>query len=163
MASPNRTDLRGDRFGHLPWRQNVTTVSTFTTAVRELTEKDSGTFFTIGRATSAMFVLPRISSLALGLTYEFLFAQQADANDGQISCTNDSSAAISGIYTSGSTDDTAVVARPLSTQTPEYCRVVALSSVRWQLIPGYGRETTGNETMDVVSKGVWVAGSNNPS
>lgn len=167
MAPPNKADLMGNRYGHLSWRQRVIVPSTVSAAgvVTNLTAAESGALIYVDAVdTSQMFVLPQISSKELGINYEFVFTSQADVDDVQISCTAQPGCDIDGIYTTGSTVSTAVVAAPASIQAvAEYCKVVAISSRRWQLLPGIGAESTGDATILAVSKGVWVAGTANPS
>jgi len=161
MAAPGYTDLRGNRYGHLPLRKRVITVSTNTTGL-DLTAAESGAIIYLESLTTIQVRLPRISSLALGLTYDICFINGGQAGDGlTIMCASsaDSSAQLRGVWTSNSTISTAQEASLATTEFDGYARVTAVSSINWMFegLSASQEEDDGAGTGD--GFGTWTTGS----
>ena len=161
MAASGQTDLRGNRYGHLPLRKRVITVSTNTTGL-DLTAAESGAIIYLEAMTTIQVRLPKISSLALGLTYDICFINGGQAGDGvTVMCasTADSSAQLRGVYTSASTVSTAQEASPATTEFDCFARVTAVSSINWMFeslsdsVENDGGAGTGD------GYGTWTTGS----
>jgi hypothetical protein len=152
MANTNIADLMGNRYGHLPWRKNIITVSTASTATYEISPHESGSILKFGTVSTIYAQLPKISSKFLGLNYEIYFSTADDPDDYHISCI-DSSAAIQiiGLTTDGI--GTATTIKPASTDCPFAIRVTAISSVIWM-----GEPITNGWTSDYQahSAGAWT-------
>lgn len=170
MASPGTADLRGNRYGHLPWRKNVVNLSTVKLAVTyEVSPDESGTLFVIAAdATTAHLSLPKISSLSLGLYYEFFISSQVAVQDVNIVSTNDSSADILLFGADASSADpnlsTDQAFTPFDdiTAVPNYLSVTAISSVRWFAEAGLGMFKTGTSDDSVIAEdivGAWTTGT----
>ena len=133
MAAPGYTDLRGNRYGHLPLRKRVIVVSTNTTGL-DLAAAESGAIIYLEGMTTIQVRLPKISTLALGLTYDICFINGGQAGDGlTIMCASsaDSSAQLRGVWTSNSTVSTAQEASLDTTEFDGFARVTAVSSINW--------------------------------
>jgi len=112
------------------FRRNVEKLSTVSTAI-DISPNKSGTVFWINTATTLNIRLPRISSQALGLTYDFAIQEQASSDDVRITCNvKDSSAIIQTAFSSVVDNHTTVI--PASTFFTG-ARLTAVSSVVWML------------------------------
>ena len=83
MAASTQADLLGNRYGHLAYRRRVLVPSTASTANYNVSPRESGAIFRVANfaaATRVQFALPKISSLGLGLTYEFLLTSRGDGS-----------------------------------------------------------------------------------
>ena len=162
MAASTQADLLGNRYGHLAYRRRVIAHSTGSTATRNVLSQESGAIFRVPTVSTAHFSLPRVSSLALGLTYEFFLSTMADANDINIVSTIDSSAAIhlSGL-TTGSSVTTASAIAAFSTLGTHSVRVTAVSTVVWkaEVSLGIAGGTSGVAVLGENIYGGWAAGT----
>jgi hypothetical protein len=160
MASPGNVDLLANRYGHLPYRRRVINLSSGSTATREIVPEESGALFVVPTVSTQLLSLPRISSLALGLTYEFLISTQDALNDINIVSTNDSSALIVGVLTSGATGVTGQSIAPDTTLAQHWCRLTAFSSINWLLETQSQMESSGTGgAVGVLVYGSWTTGT----
>jgi len=162
MASDKKADLIGNRYGHLPWRRRVIKYSTASTATYNISRKKSGAIFVVPTVSTVHLALPKISSLALGLNYEFYFSSAADKEDYTIASTIDSSAHIlmNGVTSAAST---ASAVTPLSTVDGNACKLTAISSVAWLFENAYGGGWSSANTSDLTTAdnelGQWGVGT----
>ena len=164
MAASTQADLLGNRYGHLAYRRRVIVPSTASTANYNVSPRESGAIFRVANfaaATRVQFALPKVSSLALGLTYEFLLAKPTSALDVAIASTIDSSAHIVGVPgTTGTTVSTASAIAPGSTIGPFYwAKVTAISSVVWLAETNKVPESSGADDIGALVYNDWVPGT----
>ena len=164
MAASTSADLIGNRYGHLPWRQRVITISTASTATYLVAQQESGAIFYVpnfAAATLVNFSLPRISSQRLGLKYEFMFTKPTSALDVAIASTIDSSAQIFGVPgPTNTTISTASAIAPGSTIGPWYTvSVAAVSSVTWLAHTNTRAESSGTDLIGALVYNDWVPGT----
>ena len=164
MAASTTADLIGNRYGHLPWRQRVITISTNSTATYFVSEQESGAVFYVpnfAAATLVNFSLPRISSNRLGTNYEFVFTKPTSALDVAIASTIDSSAQIFGVPgTTASTISTASAIAPGTTVGPwNYVTLTAVSSVTWLAQTNAEVESSGVDVVGALVYNTWQTGT----
>lgn len=135
------------------YRKNVVTVDTGTSRYN-VSPDESGTLFQLDLASTMNFILPRISSKALGLTYEFYISTQGSSLDVNLRVdVNDSSALLRSGFSS--VVDRTSTARPATTMVT-VCRVTAVSSIMWMLEQ---LSAAQGHTTDVTSwAGGWTTG-----
>ena len=123
---PNEVGFYRDGF----YRRNIVQVSTASSRYN-IPEEESGAVYHLALASTMNFILPRVSSKWLGLTYEFAIEEQASSLDVRIRCdVNDSSALIKTGLSSIIDENTTLA--PNSTFFTG-ARVTAISSVTWVL------------------------------
>ena len=138
MASPDKADLMGNRYGHLPFRRRVITISTVSTGLM-LTPAESGAIFYVPEVSTFVFTLPKISSKNLGLNYEIVLeattesTSVTDAVTIKRSSKIDSSADIRGVFTSASTLTSGSEISPQTSVGQTWGKLTAMTSVHWQL------------------------------
>lgn len=161
MAASTQADLLGNRYGHLAYRRRVITYSTASTATRQISPRESGAVFYVAAVSTAHLSLPKVSSLATGLTYEFHVAKQDAEGDVQIVSTIDSSAHIVGIQgTTGTTQTTASAITPGSTLGFSWwAKVTAVSSVVWVAETNETVESSGADLVGALVYNDWVVGT----
>jgi hypothetical protein len=161
MAASTQADLLGNRYGHLAYRRRVIVYSTVSTATYNVSPNESGALFYVANVSTAKFSLPKVSSLAKGLTYSFHIAQQTDVLDVNIVSTIDSSAHIVGIHgTTGTTISTNSAISPASTiNFSNFVTVTAISSVVWVAEPEYSVESSGADVVGALIFGGWTSGT----
>ena len=133
---------------------HVSTGSSGVSSIYEISPDESGALFVYGTGSTMTFHLPRISSKALGLVYEFAIAEQASSLDVKVACSKfDSSAIIQTAFSS--VIDNHTTAQPASTFFTGG-KFTAVSSVVWmleQLTVGYSYSTDASGNM-----GGWTTG-----
>ena len=161
MAASTQADLLGNRYGHLAYRRRVIVQSTVGADTRTLTPAESGAIFYTPGDSSMRFSLPKVSSFAKGLTYEFHIAKPDTTAAGIIASTIDSSAHIAGIAgTTGTTETTASAISPGSTLGFSYfARVTAVSTVVWVLETNKTVESSGADAQGALVYNDWVPAS----
>jgi len=160
MASPDKADLLANRYGQLPFKKRIITPSTNQTVIN-LIESESGAMFYIADQTTLTINLPRLSSLSLGLNYEFYLEAQTGATESVTikvstlaASTNEE---ISGVFTSNSTITTGMSAAPASSNFDRWCRLTGLSSVVWFFQTAIQVEGDDDGQPNVF--GAWTTGS----
>ena len=136
------------------FRKTVIQVSTGSTNY-DISADESGAIFWINTASTVNFRLPKVSSLALGLTYEFAIQEQATSNDIRITCnTFDSSALIQTAFSSIVDNHTTAI--PASTFFTG-ARITAVSTIVWMLeaitAAGYAFSSAASDAV-----GAWTTG-----
>ena len=164
MAASTQADLLGNRYGHLAYRRRVIVPSSASTANYNVSPTESGAIFrvaNIAAVTRKQFSLPRVSSLGLGLTYDFLLAKPTSAQDIAIASTIDSSAQIVGVAgTTASTVSTASALAPGSTIGAFwYAKFTAVSSINWVAETYTRPESSGDDLIGALVYGDWVPGT----
>jgi hypothetical protein len=145
MAASTRAELMGNRYGHLPYRKRVITVSTASTATYQLSPRESGAMLMFGTVSTINVQLPKISSKFLGLNYEIYFSTADAQTDYDLTCL-DSSAGVylPGLTSAGVGSPTTVA--PATTDGPHAIRVTAISSIIWLGEPITNVYTTAAKT-----------------
>ena len=131
MSAPSLMGHNRDGFYRRLVINWTTGVGGFSTGDYLVQPEQSGALFQVGTLTTAHFSLPRISSLFLGLEYEFSLSSQAAAQDVNIVSTLDSSAHIvmNGLSTAELTTASAIT--PGNVEGVNFVKVTAVSSVVW--------------------------------
>ena len=155
MASPDKADLMGNRYGHLPFRRRVITISSISTGL-VLSAAESGAIFYVPEQSTFMFRLPKISSKNLGINYEFVLEPSSESTGVTdavtIACLDatDSSADIQGVFTSASTLTSGKSISPQSSVGQLWGKLTAVTSIHWQLQASQqGEAGLGVGTLDV--------------
>ena len=162
MAASTQADLLGNRYGHLAYRRRIIALSTGSTGTYQVPSRESGAIYRVGAISTLRASLPRVSSLALGLTYDFFVPALTSVTMLNIDTTNDSSAAISlAAGTSASSLTTASAISVASTLGQHYVSLTALSTVVWlgNVSYGIGFETTATAIIGENVSGGWAAGT----
>jgi len=164
MAASTQADLLGNRYGHLAYRRRVINYSTGSTATYFVSPRESGALFYVPAVSTAKFSLPKISSLAKGLTYDFYVEKSADERDVNIVSTIDSSAHIVGVHgTTGTTISTNSAISPASTVAfANAIKLTAVSSVVWFAEAAAHLRTSGADviaTSAFMIFGEWTSGT----
>ncbi len=135
------------------YRKKIIKVSSGSTAY-DISPDESGAIFWLNTATTMNFRLPRVSSEALGLTYELTIQEQASSDDVRLTCNTFNSSAI--IQTAfSSIVDNHTTAIPASTFLTG-AKITAVSSIVWileQITMGYGESSAASS-----NKGGWTTG-----
>ena len=162
MASPGQADLEGNRYGHLPYRRRVINYSTGSTATFQLTPDESGAIFNVPTVSTVHFSLPKISSLALGLNYEFFFSTMAAVADYNIVSTVDSSANIVMMAATSAASTVSAITPLVAVLGQRYhIKLTAISSVIWlaEYDTGVSSADTSNLTSVDNVLGHWGVGT----
>ena len=135
---------------------HVSTGSSGVSSIYDISPDESGALFVYGTGSTITFHLPKISSKALGLVYEFFIHNPDAANDVKVACSKfDSSALIKTAYSSVSSEHTTAI--PNST-FPTGGKFTAVSSIVWMLEQLTGHSGHFGTTAADSNVGGWTTG-----
>ena len=111
------------------YRRKVVRVSTGSTARFNILAEDSGAIYHFGVISTICVVLPRLSTLVLGLTYYIYFSTADAVGDYTIATHNTDEGIHFALSSLGIVSPSTIT--PFSTDAPHGIRVTALSSLVW--------------------------------
>ena len=161
MSAPSLIGQYRDGFYRRAVKDWSTGVGGFTTGTYEVSPEESGMLFHIGTLTTAHFSLPRVSSLFLGMEYEFAISSPAAAQDVNIVSTLDTSAHITMNGLSSAELTTASAITPGNFEGVNFVVITAVSSVVWvaRAAVGYTSESSGATVIGEDLNGGFIVGS----